>query len=225
MTIEQAMILAAGMGNRMRPLTDDRPKPMVEVGGKPIIDYAIESIKKLGVRNIVANTHYRADVIEPHLTAHGVRISHEPELLDTGGGIKNALKYFDVSKPLLILAGDSILLGEDTLPDLAAAWDAQTIDLLLLLQPLETMKITPAVGDYAMRGGKPVRTPDHSGAYMWTSARILNPAIFANTPDGAFSFLSVMDAAEKSGRLAAQVHRGIWHHLTTPDDVERVNNA
>jgi MurNAc alpha-1-phosphate uridylyltransferase len=225
MKIEQAMILAAGLGNRMRPLTNDRPKPMVEVMGKPIIDYAIEALKDFGITNIVANTHYRADVIEPHLHKHGVRISHEDVLLDTGGGIKNALQYFDRSKPLLILAGDSILLGKDTLPDLAQAWDGNTMDLLLLLQPLDTMVLTPAVGDYALDNNIPRRTPDHSGGHMWTSARILNPKIFENTPDGAFSFLSVMDAAEQSGRLGAQVHKGTWHHLTTPDDVNRVNAA
>jgi len=190
---------------------------------KPIIDYAIEALKDFGITNSVANTHYMAGVIEPHLQKYGVRISHEDMLLDTGGGIKNALQYFDLSKPLLILAGDSILLGKDTLPALAQAWDEKTMDLLLLLQPLDTMVVTPAVGDYALDNNTPRRTPDHSGKYMWTSARILNPKIFENTPDGAFSFLSVMDDAEKAGRLGAQVHKGVWHHLTTPDDIARVN--
>ena len=225
MKIEQAMILAAGMGNRMRPLTDDRPKPMVTVKGKPIIDYAIESLRTYGITTIVANTHYKADVLEPHLKAQGVTISHEPTLLDTGGGIKNALRYLDRTKPLLVLSGDSILVGDDTLPDLAAAWNENTMDLLLLLQPLNTMTLTPAVGDYTLANGKPVRTPDHSGEYMWTSARILNPKIFDTTRDTPFSFLPVMDKAQSENRLAAQVHKGIWHHLTTPDDVNRVNAA
>lgn len=225
MKIEQAMILAAGLGSRMRPLTDDRPKPMIEVKGKPIIAYAIESVRNFGITNIVANTHYKADIIEPYLRAQGVTAVREPALLDTGGGIRNALGQFDASKPLLVLAGDSILLGDDTLTRMADAWDENPMDLLLLLQPLATMTLTPGIGDYALRDGAPIRTPDHSGDYMWTSARILHPKIFNGAPDGAFSFLRLMDAAEQAGRLAGQVHRGVWHHLTTPDDVDRVNAA
>ncbi len=223
--IEQAMILAAGKGERMRPLTDHLPKPMVPVLGRPIIDYAIDALEDIGVEHILANTHYCADKIEPHLKARGLKTVYEPQLLNTGGGIKNALQFFDRDKPLMVLSGDSILAGPATLHDMAAAWDPTTMDILLLLQPLNTMVLTPAVGDYTLEDGLPVRTPDQSGEYMWTSARILNPRIFDDAPDTPFSFLETLDRVEAQGRLAAQVHKGIWHHLTTPDDVTRVNEA
>ncbi|MCB1539233.1 MAG: nucleotidyltransferase family protein [Rhodospirillales bacterium] len=223
--ITQAMILAAGRGERMRPLTDTCPKPMVPVAGKPIIDYAIESLRALGVETIVANTHHLAQIITPHLDAMGVAAIYEPALLDTGGGIKNALAHLDRDAPLMVLSGDSILPDVDTLPDLADAWDANTMDILLLLQPLETMTLTPGIGDYDLTDGLPRRAPDKSGAYMWTSARILNPRIFDSAPDGPFSFRDLMDAAQTKGRLAARVHKGVWHHLTTPADIAAVERG
>ncbi len=218
--IKQGIILAAGLGQRMRPLTNDIPKPLVPVCGKPIIDYAIEMLRAHGVEKIVINTHYKADVLEAHLKPSGIIISREPELLDTGGGIKQALTYLDASQPVFVLSGDSILV--DGLTELETAWTGSA-DILLSLQPLSSMKLTPAVGDYKIENGKPVRTPDHSGDYMWNSARIIHPRIFKNTPAGAFSFLPLMDEAQRKDRLAASVHRGIWHHLTTPDDVANVD--
>lgn len=219
--IRQGIILAAGLGQRMRPLTDDRPKPMVDVAGKPIIDYALDMLRGYGVERIVVNTHYKADVLEAHLKDKGVIISHEPVLLDTGGGIRQALSHLDASKPAFVLSGDSILV--DGLDELEAAWNGDTTDILLSLQPLETMKLTPAVGDYKIVNGRPVRTPDQTGTHMWNSARIIHPRIFENAPQGPFSFLPMMDAAQNAGRLGAVVHNGIWHHLTTPEDVASVN--
>lgn len=205
----------------MRPLTDDRPKPMIDVAGKPIIDYALDMLRSYGVEKIVVNTHYKANVLEAYLKDRNVIISHEPVLLDTGGGIRQALTHLDASKPVFILSGDSILV--DGLDELEAAWNGDTTDILLSLQPLETMKLTPAVGDYKLVQGKPVRTPDHSGTHMWNSARIIHPRIFENAPQGPSSFLPMMDAAQNAGRLSAVVHQGIWHHLTTPEDVASVN--
>jgi MurNAc alpha-1-phosphate uridylyltransferase len=223
--IKQAMILAAGLGNRMRPLTDDKPKPMIAVNGKSIIDYAIDSLRAIGIETIVANAHYKSEILEPHLKEKGVTVSHEETLLDTGGGIKKALTLFDRALPLLIVSGDSILVGDEPLRDLCAAWNDKTMDMLLSLQPLETMILTPGVGDYDLVNGAPKRNKQKSGRYMWNSARIINPAIFDHTPDGPFSFLTLMDACEARGRLAACVNNGVWHHLTTPDDVKRVGGA
>ncbi|NBX66423.1 MAG: nucleotidyltransferase family protein [Proteobacteria bacterium] len=224
--ITQCIILAAGLGQRMKPLTDTLPKPLVVVKNKPIIDYAIDMALSHGINKIVVNTHYLSDKLETYLKPKGMIISHEPLLLDTGGGIKNALRYLDTEKPVFVLSGDSILVDaphEKSLPALENAWDADTMDLLLSLQPLETMTLTPAVGDYKLVNGQPIRTPDHSGKYMWNSARILHPRLFKNTPDEPFSFLSLMDQAQKNGRLAAHIHKGDWHHLTTPQDVMAVN--
>ena len=223
--ITQALILAAGHGTRMRPLTDHQPKPMVPVMGRPIIDYAIESLRIIGIQKIVANTHYKADVLEPHLNAQHVLISHEPVLLDTGGGINNALGLLDETQPLLVVSGDSILVGDNGLRDLMQAWNNDTMDICLLLQQLTTMTITPGVGDYDLVNGTPKRARDQKGQYMWTSARILHPRIFEHVTKDIFSFLTLMDEAENKNRLGATIHTGTWHHLTTPDDVRSVEAA
>lgn len=228
MTTDQAFILAAGLGNRMRPLTDERPKPLVLVKGKPIIDYALESLAAADIKRVVVNTHYKAELLQDHVISGSwpfeVVISHEARLLDTGGGLKQGLQYLDANKPVLALSGDSILLGENSLPQLLSAWNDDT-DILLLLQSLKTMVLTPGIGDYDIIHGKPVRSKNQSGQYMWTSARVFHPRIFKNAPDGVFSFLPLMDRCEKEGRLSAQTHQGVWHHLTTPADVARVDAA
>ena len=226
--IKQGIILAAGLGQRMRPLTDTWPKPLVAVSGKPIIDYAVDMCRAHGIETLVVNTHFMTEQLEAHLKPKGVIISHEAVLLDTGGGIKKALTYLDTSQPVFVLSGDSILVDapdEKSLGALEAVWDDRVMDLLLSLQPLETMHLTPAVGDYRLDKGRPVRTPDHTGTHMWNSARILHPRLFENEPDGPFSFLKLMDKAEHTGRLAAHIHKGPWHHLTTPADVEAVNKG
>jgi len=224
--ITDGIILAAGIGQRMRPLTNDIPKPMVQVTGRPIIDYALDMYAKHGLKRVVVNTHYKADVLASYLKQNTypfeIIISHEPVLLDTGGGIKQALKHLGTTNPVFVLSGDSILV--DGLRELEAAW-SNDADILLSLQPLASMQLTPAVGDYTIKNGKPLRTPSHTGEYMWNSARIIAPKIFDGTPDTPFSFLPLMDAAQAANRLAALVHQGIWHHLTTPADVESVNKG
>jgi N-acetyl-alpha-D-muramate 1-phosphate uridylyltransferase len=227
--ITQGIILAAGLGARMRPLSNDIPKPMVQIHGKPIIQYAIEALQNHGVTTIVVNTHYKAEVLEQYLKQFpNIIISHEPVLLDTGGGIKQALTYLDTTQPVFVLAGDSILIDAPeitTLKQLENAWYEQDADLLLSLQPLATMHLTKGVGDYTIKNNNPIRTPDHTGNYMWNSARILQPSIFENTPDTPFSFLKIMDATQNKNRLSASIHNGLWHHLTTPDDIEAVHKG
>lgn len=227
--IRHGMILAAGFGTRMRPLTDTRPKPMVEVAGRPMLAYALESLATEGVTRCVINTHYLAGVLHDYIRAYRgpleLVISHEPVLLDTGGGIKKGLSLLGTPEPAFVLSGDSILVDTPEMPALAQLrgnWQDGAMDILLSLQPLQSMIVTPGVGDYTLQNGKPVRTPDHSGQYMWNSARIVHPRIFTDTKDEVFSFLPFMDAAEKSDRLSAVVHKGGWHHLSTPDDVARV---
>lgn len=231
--ITQGFILAAGMGERMRPLTNDIPKPMVLVHGKPIIGYVLDAFAAHGINTCVINTHYQpAPLLDYLATRHDLNIiiSHEPELLDTGGGIKQGLKYLDNSKPAFIASGDSIWQNpphNTTLALMESAWDENVMDMLLLLQPLSTMTLTQGIGDYNITHTPPHfyahRTPDKSGTHIWTSLRIINPAIMQNAPDGAFSFLSTLDKAEQSSRLHALSHTGIWHHLSTPHDIETLN--
>ena len=224
----RAFILAAGLGSRLRPYTNDRPKPLVEVDGKTLLDRTLDHLGEAGVDEVVLNTHYLPEQIKnaiaarPEFKSH---ISFEEELLDTGGGIKNMLGYFD--KAFYILSGDGLWenpKGANTLKALADAWDDESMDILILLQPVESMKLTTGVGDYTLdENSMPMRSLDKTGEYMFTSMRINHPRIFDGAPDGAFSYRDVMDEAQEKGRLHAIIHDGDWHHISTPDDLDVVN--
>jgi MurNAc alpha-1-phosphate uridylyltransferase len=225
----KAFILAAGMGTRLRPMTDNCPKPLVKVNGKPIIDYVLDDLIAAGVRDVVVNTHYLAGLMESHLAARGddiiIHISREDELLETGGGLKKGL-HFMKGEPFYVVSGDSFWENgtQPALQRLAEAWNEDEMDMLLMLQPVGKMTLTGGVGDYDfVEDGKITRSLDQTGDYMWTSVRICKPEIFDGTPDGAFSFLQVMDAVEATGRLHGMVHDGEWHHISTPDDLAKTD--
>jgi len=230
--IRQAFILGAGIGARMRPLTNVVPKPMVEIHGKPIIGYALDSLAQHGIERCVVNTHYKAEILHDYLHRRTdlpfeIIISYEDTLLDTGGGLQNGLQYLDRNEPVFAVAGDSIwedpIIGPTTLQQMENAWDPATMDMLFLLQPLETMQLTHGIGDYDLIDGKPARSKTRTGAYMWTSVRIMKPSVFEPARPLPFSYLDIMDEVEAKGRLAAIVHQGDWQHLSTPDDVDTLN--
>lgn len=224
----RAFILAAGKGTRLRPHTDTMPKPMVDIAGTSIIRRTIAKLVQAGVTDIVVNLHHLGDVLEDHLKeVKGVNIilSREEELLETGGGIKKALHHFG-DEPFYIINGDA-LWDEGEVPaleKLAQVW-SDDMDILLLLQPTRRMELTGAVGDYRLNGGKASRAKDKSGDHMFAGVRIAHPRIFEGLPDGAFSFLSLMDRAEEQGRLYGLVHSGHWYHISTPEDLQSVNEA
>ncbi len=230
-TIDQAFILAAGYGTRMRPLTDSKPKPLMEVNGKTLLSHGLDLLKDAGVRKVVINTHYLAEQIVDHVAAYSgldIHTIYEPELLDTGGGLKNGLSYFN-DEPFYVLSGDGFWENPphaQSLLQLSDFWDSERMDILLLLQHIDSMSITKGVGDYDMNSdGILKRTPDHSGAFMFTSARIHHPRIFEHTESGAFSYLALMDKAEKDGRLYGIAHEGQWHHISTPIDLSNINRS
>jgi len=226
---DHAFILAAGMGARLRPYTDSMPKPMVSVGGRPLIDRTIDRLVEAGVTHITVNTHYMADILESHLKQRDdveIMFSREEKLLDTGGGIKNALPALG-EKPFYVIAGDNVWTdgpSGNALLRLADAWDARKMDIVTLMQPLAAMTLTDGVGDFDMDAdGRVTRRRDKGGAYMWTNIRINAPDIFRNAPDGPFSFLELMDRAEAAGRFYALAHDGEWHHISTGPEFDRVN--
>lgn len=228
-TIDTAFILAAGRGNRLRPHTDTLPKPMVPVAGKPIIDHVIAGVVRAGVRRVTVNTHYMADKLQRHIaakTAPQFTISAEDVLMDTGGGIKKALPTLGEG-PFFVVSGDSFWddgASGDTLRRMAAAWDPARMDLLLLLQPVNRLHTAHVTGDYDIAAdGRAVRSHAQTGRYMWTSIRVCDSRLFADTPDTPFSFLTLMDRAEAAGRLYALVHDGAWYHITTPDDLTQID--
>lgn len=228
---DTAFILAAGKGTRLRPYTDHVPKPMVEVGGQSLIDRTLDRLEEAGIRHVFVNLHYMADILEAHLRRRSspqITLSHEPALLDTGGAIKKVLPLLG-DKPFYVIAGDALWTdgpSGNALKRLAARWSDEQMDILTLMQPLETMILTQGLGDYDLdEDGRAIRAPAKTGAYMWTNIRINHPRLFENAPDGAFSFLDLMDQSEHAGRFYALPHDGEWHHISTAADLERVNEA
>ena len=231
---DHAFILAAGKGTRLKPYTDTCPKPLVKAGGTPLIDHALDHLERAGIRHVVVNLHYMAALLAEHLSTRptpDIQLSYEKTLLDTGGGIKNALPLLG-DAPFYVVSGDSLWTdnnapgGQTALARMAKMWDPERMDLLLLLQPLSRMTLTPGLGDYNLESnGQARRAADKSGAYMWTSIRLCKPELFNHTPDGPFSFLELMDRAERQGRLYGLVHDSDWHHISTAVDLDRVNEA
>lgn len=232
---QSAFILAAGLGTRLRPYTDHCPKPMVRIAGRSIIDRALDRLEAAGVREVCVNLHYMADVLEAHLRARTgpkIRFFPEPALLNTGGGVKKALDFMQ-NAPFYILNGDALWTDGPSGPALlrlAEAFDPARMDLLLLLQPVESMVLTQGVGDYDLDAagapfGKALRRTDQRGSCMFTGIRVVHPRLFENTPEGPFSFLTLMDRAQEAGRLFGLIHDGDWHHISTPGDLERVDTS
>ena len=224
MKVTAAMIMGAGLGTRMRPLTDDRPKPLVMVGGKTLIDHSIDRLAAAGVTLVVVNVHYKADMLRAHLAKRrDVRIvfSDESEkLLDTGGGVVKAMPCF-AGQPFFVINSDSIWVegGAPALPVLQAQWDESRMDGLLLLAEMRTAMGYEGTGDFVLTADAHVaRARDRPGkAYAYPGVQIVHPRLFDGAPDGAFSTNVMWDRAIAAGRLSGTVLDGVWIHVGTPE--------
>lgn len=227
---QNAFILAAGRGSRMMPITRDIPKPLVKVGNETLLRRTLDQLKIVGIKNTTINLHYLGEKIEEDLKDYkGLNITYSKEdtLLDTGGGLKNALHTIS-SDVFFIASGDGYLIDtkESAFNNMLKAWDPQKMDILLLLQPISSMVLTEGIGDYDLKpDGQATRSQEKTGSHMFTSIRLAKKSIFANCPDGAFSFLECMDKAEKDGRLYGIANTGMWHHISTPQDLQTVNES
>ncbi len=226
-----AFILAAGLGTRLRPYTDTLPKPMVSVAGKPIIDHIIDKLIPAEINKIVVNTHHMGGVLKKHLSQRQdveIIFSEEEELLDTGGGVKKALPELG-KKPFYIINGDAFWtddIGHNAFENLNNIWDDGQCDMVLLLEPAERMTLTKGVGDYdILENNKAVRSLNQNGKYMFAGVRLCHPRIFEEAKENKFSFLKLMDEADKAGRLYGCVHKGYWHHISTPEELHAVDEA
>ncbi|MBL4740476.1 MAG: nucleotidyltransferase family protein [Sneathiella sp.] len=220
----RAMILAAGLGKRLRPLTDTCPKPLIKVAGRSLIDYSFDLLRGAGITDAVVNCHYLADQIETHVRALSdlnVTLSDERgALLETGGGVLKALPILG-DAPFAVLNSDVIIRGGEnrSLADLMDHWNPASMDALLLLQPLETAVGYQGQGDYHIEGDGALRRklPSESSPYLFSGIQILNPSLFEGLDAGAFSLNKIYDIAEKKGRLFGAVHAGQWLHVGTED--------
>jgi MurNAc alpha-1-phosphate uridylyltransferase len=230
--IATAMVLAAGLGKRMRPHSDTLPKPLVEVDGKPLIDYALDRLAAAGVVRAVVNVHYRAEMIERHLAARTrpqIVISDErAELLETGGGIVKALPLIG-DAPFLLLNSDTLWIDgvEPNLTRLAQAFDAARMDALLLLAPTATSIGYAGRGDFRMLAdGRLARRNERDVVpFVYAGAAVLAPALFADAPSGAFSLTRLFDEAAARERLFGLRLDGVWMHVGTPDAIAAAERA
>ena len=229
--IRRAMVMAAGLGTRMRPLSDDRPKPLIPVDGKPLIDHALDRLVAAGVELAVVNLHYKAEMLRAYLDKRRdieIRYSAEQDaLLDTGGGVVKALSHFE-GEPFFILNSDSIWVEgyNSALAAMNQTWDAGSMDGLLLLAPMVT-----ALGYEGWRGdfrlssrGHVRRVPDRMvSGFAFPGVQIVHPRLFADPPAPAFSTNVMWDRAIAKDRLYGIRLEGAWLHVGSPkarDDAE-----
>ena len=228
----RAMVLAAGVGSRMRPLTERRPKPLVEVGGKALLDHVLDRLADAGVERVVVNVHHLAEQMERHLAARTkpqIVISDERGLLlGTGGGVVKALPELG-GAPFYHLNSDTLWIDgvKPNLKRLADAFDPASMDALLLLAPASGSIGYAGRGDFVMAGdGRLTRRGEREVApFVYAGAAILSPALFADPPLHEFPLTDLFDRAAEAGRLHGLRLEGLWMHVGTPDAIAMAENA
>ena len=228
-----AMIMAAGLGKRMRPLTATKPKPLIEVSGKALLDHVLEKLGTAGVRKIVVNVHYLADALEAHLAtrAHGLEvvISDERKLLmETGGGLVKAAPLIDCD-PFLALNRDNLWIDgpADTIKLLASQWDDARMDALLLLVPQARALNHRGMGDFHMDRAGRIRRRErsHVAPFVFTGIQMVSKRLLRDAPDGPFSTNILWDRAIEEGRAFGAVHQGLWFDVGTPQSIPMTEAA
>jgi N-acetyl-alpha-D-muramate 1-phosphate uridylyltransferase len=216
------MVLAAGLGTRLRPVTDAIPKPLVEINGRPLLDHALDRLTAAGVESVVVNVHYKARMLAEHLARLDhprIELSEEAELLDTGGGVAQALPL--LGEAFFVVNGDVFWLDskDSALLRLAGAFDPVAMDGVLLLQRTVTAIGYDGSGDYFLDPlGKPRRRREREVApYLFAGIQLLHRRLFDVAPGRVFSLVRLFDRAEAAGRLSAIVHDGEWYHVGTPE--------
>ncbi len=228
---DTAVILSAGLGTRMRPLTLATPKPLLQLAGQPILGHALARLKAAGVQKIIVNAHHLADQIAAFVATYpGVTLRHEPALLDTGGAI-TAMRAENLlpESPFYIVNGDAFWVDgpSDTLLRLAAAFRPGAVDATLLLARTAGVAAETGMGDFLWPrdSGLRRRAERDVAPYQFAGVQIVAPSLFATAPPPPFRMIVLWDQAMASSRLDAIVHDGVWFHLSTPDDLARAQAA
>ncbi len=226
---DTAVILSAGLGTRMRPLTLATPKPLLKLAGQPILAHALERLHGAGIRNIIVNAHHLADQMAAFLKAYpSVILTQEEELLETGGAIM-AMRNRNLlpDAPFYVVNGDAFWVDgpTDTLGRLADAFRPAETDAMLLLARAAGAVAETGRGDFLWPrdGGLKRREERDVAPYLYAGVQIVSPALFAAAPPPPFSMNLLWDQALAAGRLGAIIHDGVWFHLSTPDDLERAD--
>jgi N-acetyl-alpha-D-muramate 1-phosphate uridylyltransferase len=227
-----AMVLAAGLGTRMHPLTDRVPKPLVPVAGKRLLDHVLDRLADAGVERAVVNVHHMADQIERHVRGRRrpeIVVSDERQcLLGTGGGVVKALPALG-GAPFFHLNSDTIWIEgpRPNLPRLAGAFDPARMDALLLLAPKASSIGYDGRGDFSIGpdGRLAKRGEREAAPFVYAGVAVLSPDMFADAPDGAFGLTRLFDRAEAAGRLSGLPLEGTWMHVGTPAAIREAEAA
>jgi MurNAc alpha-1-phosphate uridylyltransferase len=222
----KAMLLAAGPDERMRPLSSETPTSLLPLGGRTLLDHALDRLRDAGVTTVVVNTHWRGERVAAHLAARRdgpeVVVQHECALLGTGGSVRAALDLLGPD-PFLVINGDAFWLDgpSPTLARIASFWDSQSADAVLLVHRGFQVHGETGQGDFALDPWGLARRPKEREIvpYVYTGIQMIHPTIFAEAPDGPFSMNLIWDRAIAAGRLRGLVHDGLWFHLATPTDL------
>lgn len=228
---DTAMIMAAGLGKRMRPLTASQPKPLVRVAGKPLIDHALDRLREAGVARAVVNVHYLADALEAHVLGRPVPqviISDErAELLETGGGMIKALEH--LPDPFFCLNADNIWLDgpKNAFADLTRRWNAEEMDALLLVVPHARAANFNGPGDFHMDGHGRLsrRKPGRIAPFIYTGIQIVSHRLLRDAPQGKFSTNILWNRAIDEGRLFGLSFTGLWFEVGTPQAIGPTEEA
>lgn len=222
---ETAMVMAAGLGKRMRPLTATRPKPLVPVAGKPLIDHVFDRLRAAGVRRAVVNVHYLADALEAHLKARvkdvEVVVSDERALLlETGGGLVKARPLLG-DDPVVVINADSFWVDGpiDAIRALAAAWDERRMDVLLLMVPYARAHGYRGQGDFHLDALGRItgrRQRGRVAPFVYIGVQMIHPRVIADAPEGPFSTNVFWSRAIAAGRAWGLVHGGLWFEIGEP---------
>ena len=227
---EVAMVMPAGLGKRMRPPTASRPKPLIEVAGRTLLDHSLDRLRAAGVKKAIVNVHYLADSLEAHLRnrVKGIEIAVSDErdqLLETGGGLVKALPLIDAD-PFLVVNSDNLWIDGpvDTLRLLASNWDQRRMDALLLLVPLARANCHAGQGDFHMAATGAIRRkkPGTVAPYVYTGIQMVSKRLFeGDVPQGPFSTNILWDRAMESGRCFGAVHQGLWFDVGAPASIAK----
>jgi MurNAc alpha-1-phosphate uridylyltransferase len=229
--IDTAMLMAAGLGKRMRPLTATRPKPLVKVAGRALMDHALDRLAAGGIKTVVVNVHYLADTVEAHLKTRkdmDFRISDErAKLLETGGGLIHARPLLG-DKPFICANSDNLWIDgpAETLGMMQRLWDPERMDALLLLVPLARANCHSGPGDFHMdaNGRLTRRKTAHVAPFVFTGVQILSPRLLVDPPADVFSTNIFWNRAIEAGRLYGSVHQGLWFDVGTPQAIPVVES-
>ncbi len=238
-SLRTGMVLAAGLGTRMQPLTGQTAKPLLSVGGQTLLDHALDRLQAAGIETAVVNAHWHGEQVAARLRARAARspgrprtvLQAEDELLDTGGAVLAALRsgVLPPSEPFVVVNGDSFWLDGPipALHRLGDAFDPQAIDVLLLVARTASVVGEVGRGDFAVDEFGHLRRPVENEIvpYVFAGVQVLSPALFDGIEHGAFGMNLLWDAAIAADRARAIVHDGPWFHLTRPSDIARTERA